>query len=355
MHIKSIYLKNFRVYKEELFTFTPQINVIYGGNAAGKTSLLEAIYYLIAGRSFRTEKSQDLIASGENYFYIEAQFEKHGVSQTLKVSYDQKMRKIIYNSTKLQSATNLLGILQGVLLTPDDIDLVKGSPAIRRHFFDLQIAQVDPLYIHYLTRYAHAMKQRNCLLRTKQMASIEIFELEMAKAAAYIILQRHILVKELEILSASLHENLSGTNEILNFNYKTNAGELLELNAIRDFFVGQFKKNRPREMDFGMTLSGPHKDDLNIFLNSKEARNFASEGQKRCLVSSLRLSEWFRLKDRSEAAPLMLIDDFGISLDDGRKEKLLTKLENFDQVFITATEVPEIYRSKNLNNLIEII
>lgn len=350
MYLKSIYLKNFRVYAEKLFTFSPGINVIFGENAIGKTTLLEAIYYLIAGKSFRAEKSNDLIKAGADFFYIEAHFVNHGISQSLKVSYDRKERKIIYNSTKLQSATNLLGILQGVLLTPDDVELVKGSPAIRRHFFDLQIAQTDPLYVHYLTRYNLAMRQRNSLLRAKKTATIEIFEYEMAKAASYIVSQRNFLVQDLEALSAPLHETLVGKEEILNFHYKTEKTDL----DLKDFYIQLFKKNRAREMDFGLTLAGPHKDDLHLFLNKKEARNFASEGQKRSLVSSLRLSEWMRLKNRSESSPLMLIDDFGISLDDGRKEKFLNHLTQFNQVFITLTDLNSQYLPTTQKNLIEI-
>lgn len=354
MYLKSLYLKNFRVYKEKIIEFSPRINVIWGENAIGKTTILEAIYYLISGKSFRTDKSQDLISEGESFFYIEAQFVKHGISQVIKVSFDGKERKIIYNSTKLQAVTNLLGILQGVLITPDDVDLVKGSPSIRRHFFDLQIAQTDPLYVHYLTRYSHAMRQRNCLLRKKSAIAIESFEHEMATAAAYITLQRNILVKDLGLLSAPLHKMMVGSHEILNFEYKTNAGNILELELLKKYHLDLFKKNRPREMDFGVTLAGPHKDDLAIYLNKKDARQFASEGQQRSTVSSLRLSEWVRLKNAADISPLMLIDDLGISLDAGRKEKLLTHLTSLAQVFLTLTHPVEINCPEDMKLLIEI-
>lgn len=342
MYLKSLYLKNFRIYKEKLLQFSPQINVIWGENAIGKTTILEAIYYLISGKSFRTEKLQDLIHEGETYLYIEAEFLKHGVSQSIKISIDGKERKIFYNNTRLQSATNLLGILQGVLLTPDDVDLVKGAPAVRRHFFDLQIAQVDPLYVHYLTRYNHAMRERNCLLRKKSVVAIESYEHEMAVAAAYITFQRHILIKDLEVLICPLHERLVGSFEFLSFQYKTHTGNLVELDILKKFHLDLFKKNRPRELEFGVTLAGPHKDDLVIFLNKKEARVFASEGQQRSAVSSLRLCEWTRLKKTTEGSPLMLIDDLGISLDSERKIKLLSILSSLNQVFLTLTHPVEI-------------
>ena len=160
------------------------------------------------------------------------------------------------------------------------------------------------------------------LATKKSTLAIESFEHEMATAAAYITLQRNILVKDLEFLSGSLHETLVGKNEILNFQYKTHSVSLLELELLKKFHLDLFKKNRPREIDFGVTLAGPHKDDLGIFLNKKEARQFASEGQQRSTVSSLRLSEWMRLKRVSESSPLMLIDDLGISLDHGQKKTL---------------------------------
>jgi DNA replication and repair protein RecF len=347
VYLKSIYLKNFRIYKEKLIEFSPQINVIWGANAIGKTTILEAIYYLISGKSFRTDKPQDLISSGQSYFYIEAQFVKHGILQTLKVSYDGKDRKIFYNSTKLALATHLLGIMQGVLMTPGDADLVKGSPQVRRHFFDLQIAQADPLYVHYITRYLKAMQQRNCLLKRKSHIAIDSFEHEMAVAAAYISTERQQLVKDLEVLSGTIHKKLAGDDERLNVQYKTPSATVIERDKLKTYYLELFKKNRMREMELGCTLSGPHKDDLLIFVNEKEARQFASEGQQRCAVTSLRLSEWDRLKNASLSCPLMLIDDLGISLDKNRKAAILTHLQSLSQVFITLTEaasLPNVYQ-----------
>ncbi len=350
MFLKSLYLKNFRIYKSKVFEFSPKINLIFGENAIGKTTILEAIHYLISGKSFRTEKLQDLIMENENYFYIEAQFLKHGILQSLKISFDGKERSIVHNNTKLRNATHLLGILQGVLLTPDDVDLIKGAPALRRRFFDLQIAQADPLYVYYLGRYKQAMQQRNYLLRMKKIAAIESFEYEMARSAAYIAVQRNLLVKDLNMISNPLHTILVGSHEALNFEYKTHGAITADLEK---FYIELFKKNRAKEMEVGLTLAGPHKDDLNFFLNNKDVRQFASEGQQRSLISTLRLSEWLRLKSAAENDPLMLIDDLGISLDDSRKLKQLSYLSNLTQVFITMTK-PEKWQSGVDVNLIEI-
>ncbi len=161
MHLRSLFLQQFRNYKEAYFEFSPSLNLICGPNALGKTSLLEAIHYLMIGRSFRPGHHQDLIKVGCDTFYLEAIFCKYNVDQKLRLHANAKERRIIYNSTALASSSNLLGLIQGVVMTPDDVNLVKGPPALRRQFLDIQIAQIDPLYVHHLGRYSRAMRQRN--------------------------------------------------------------------------------------------------------------------------------------------------------------------------------------------------
>ncbi|HRD55374.1 MAG TPA: DNA replication and repair protein RecF [Parachlamydiaceae bacterium] len=348
MELTSLYLKNFRLYKERMVLFAPKTNLIFGANARGKTTILEAIYYFITGKSFRTEKPQELISSGENYFYLEISFKKHSVSQSLKVFFDGKERKILYNNTKLSSAVHLFGILQGVLLTPDDVSLIKGEPLLRREFFDAAIAQADPLYIHYLTRYKRALRQRNCLLKAKALNSIESFEHEMAASASYIALQRREFLKNLEFLNNPMHLKLSGEEEAVSLRYKPSGHTAHELDCLKKTYLDLFKKNRLKEVDLGVTYAGPHKDDLLFFLNEKEVRHFASEGQQRSLISTLRFSQWMQLKNRSQGLPLMLIDDLGISLDEGRKKRQLEFLNNFSQVFLTMTEPAKIHDDENL-------
>lgn len=334
MQLRSLYLKNFRIYDEASFTFGSRINLICGPNAIGKTTILEALYVLMTGGSFRATQNSDLIKAGASGFYIEAVFVKHGIEQSLKFAYEGKERKIIYNSTSLHSSSHLIGLLQGVLHVPDDVQLVKGAPQQRRHFLDLQIAQVDPLYIHHLTRYNRAMRQRNALLRTRNQATLETWESEMASASAYITDERARTVADLSCLGSALHNQLAGS-EMFALRYKT---DVKSFDCLRDYYVQLFKKNRMREMDLGITLYGPHKDDFVIELNNQEARYFASEGQQRSSVSTLRLAEWTRLKTISEEAPLFFIDDLGISLDQTRRSKLVNSLTDLSQVFLTLTQ-----------------
>lgn len=327
MHISHLYLKNFRNYKEACLTFSPKINFIYGENAQGKTNLLEAIYLLITGRSFRTHHLEELIRFGETSFYLEACFTKSGIEHSLKFSFDGEKRKILYNATSLPSLSSLFGILNGVILSPEDHELITGSPSGRRQFLDLQIAQINPLYLHHLSRYMRAMKQRNALLKQQKMQTIEIWEEQMAQSAEYITQQRHIATRDIEELLDRKFENLR-------LSYKSSA--LAHTESFKTYFMKQFAKFRPREFLTGTTLMGPHRDDLDILIEGKEAALFGSEGQKRSSIASLRLAEWSRLNQIAEEIPLMCIDDVGISLDQKREENLYSRVERLGQVFLTS-------------------
>lgn len=334
MYLRSLYLRQFRLYDEAFFEFSPRVNTIIGPNARGKTSLLEALYYLICGRSFRNAQQADLIKEGSAFFYLEAIFVQHEVEQRLKISCDGKERKIFYNSTPCPSVASLFGLLKGVVMVPDDAALIKGSPATRRQFLDYQIAQIDPLYVHHLTRYLRAMRQRNCLLRAKRSETLEQWEREMAHSAAYVTLQRNRAVQELDLACRAKFEALSAMNIPLSLAYKGAPAS----DSLSHYYLDKYTHLRQREMALGYTLVGPHRDDVQIALQGKEARLFASEGQQRTGVAALRLAEWDRLRRIGEETPLMLMDDVGMSLDTTRSELLLRELEGMGQVFLTATQ-----------------
>lgn len=338
MYLRSLYLQQFRNYREAYFEFSPSLNLIYGQNAQGKTSLLEAIHYLMLGRSFRPGLQQDLIHIGYNSFYLESIFCKHAIDQKLRLYVEGKERKIMYNSTVLSHVSNLLGIIQGVVMTPDDVNLVKGSPSIRRQFLDIQLAQVDPLYVHYLARYVKAMRHRNQLLKQKKIASIESWEHEMAQAATYIVQQRRRNLQSLQIYCQDFYSYLTGEKENLTLEYISVASACQNEAEIKAFYLQQFHKNRNREMLLGYTLVGPHKDDIWIGIGGRDARFFASEGQQRSCVAALHMGEWQCLKHIAEDIPLFMIDDVSMSLDEKRCSRLLDQLASLGQVFLTTTD-----------------
>ncbi len=297
MKLLALYLRDFRNYEKAAIRFSPNINYIYGKNGQGKTNLLEAIYLLITGRSFRTPHLRDLIRFQASSFYIEAHFEKNGIEQVLKFSYNEQGRKIIHNATAIPTVSSLLGILNGVIISPEDQKLISGAPKARRQFLDLMIAQTNPLYLYHLSRYFRAMKQRNHLFRHRKMLAIEAWEEQMAQSAAYLTLYREQTTTELEKQIHPLVRTLSGNADQLRLIYRSSALACTkrEHGAVKNYFLKQFEIKRPREYEIGSTLTGPHRDDLEILLCDKEAHLFASEGQKRCSVTSLRLAQWSRL------------------------------------------------------------
>lgn len=336
MELRALYVKNLRIYEEARFNFKSGLNWIVGPNASGKTTVLEALYVLMTGRSFRTAQLGELIRHGASFFYIEASFVKYGLDQVLKFSFDGKERKIIHNQTVFSTSSSLLGLLKGVVITPDDASLVKGQPALRRHFLDLQIAQCDPLYVHHLTRYAKGLQQRNALLRLKKIAGIELWEHELALSAAYVTEQRYRAADDLQELGQKMYGALAGETLPFGLNYKSSGPRAKEL--LKSHYLDQFKRHRPREMELGFTLAGPHKDDLSIHLDQKEVRHYGSEGQQRTCVAALKLAEWERVRAAEDGIPLMMVDDVGVSLDASRKMRLLDHLKTLGQVFLTATE-----------------
>jgi DNA replication and repair protein RecF len=338
MYLDSLYLKNFRLYKEKNLSFAPHLNVIIGPNGSGKTTILEAIHLLMTGRSFRTSQIKELIQKETDSFYAETNFIKYHVEQSLKFFYKVNERRITYNQTPLQSSSGLLGLLQGAILTPNDVNLIKGQPTFRRQFLDMQLSQADPLYVHHLSRYYRAMAQRNHLLRAKITHSIETWEKEMVKSGVYLVETRSQAISELSQIGDSFYTQLSTKAENFNLDYRTFLNKKMEAEKAEFYYQEQLQKHRSREMALGNSLIGPHRDDFIICLQNKEARYFASEGQQRSCAVALRLAEWERLKRRGESIPIMLLDDVGFGLDLSRRKHLLSIVQSLHQVFISTTE-----------------
>lgn len=351
--LQHLVLRNFRNYEQVQASFCPSVNLIYGDNGQGKTNLLEAIYLISTGRSFRTKRLSDLIRTGASYFYVEAHFSKDGISQCIKIFYDEQSRKVQYNNTVHNNFTSLLGTLPGVLLSPEDHALMSGSPTDRRKFIDLHIAQIDPLYVYHLGRYFRAMKQRNHLLKSRSETTLAAWEMAMAPSAAYLIEKRKEAILQLSSPIGQWMEHLSHGKDSLSAKYECSFSlRDLQGGNLVEFLLAQWKKNRAKEIHLGSTLFGPHRDDLEIAISEKDAKNFSSEGQKRCGSSALRFAQWEQFHQLIGSKPLLGIDDFGIQLDPERQKLLQQKLPEFGQVFLTTPVLLQIdtARALSVNN-----
>lgn len=335
MRLEVLYLKNFRNYKEAAFHFHPSANRILGENGQGKTNLLEAIYFLSTGRSFRTPHLTDLIRHEENFFYIEAHFLKDGVSQSIKVTYQKNLKKLLYNGSAYSQFSQLLGILPSVLLCPSDVNLISGSPSDRRRFINLHLAQIDPLYVYHLGRYYRALKQRNALLKQKSTQAIEIWEKQLATSSLYLMKKRFEFAHRLASLSPHLLSKMSEGKDLFSIRYTPSFiidfKEQDPIGKIADLLC----KTRHKELQFSTTLIGPHRDDMAISIEKKLAKGFASEGQKRTFIATLKCVEWQLLKEIHAEPPFFGIDDFGVHLDQKRFELLQKMLDPQAQIFLT--------------------
>jgi DNA replication and repair protein RecF len=330
MLLHNLTVSNFRIFDSKTLDLQPGVNLLIGNNAAGKTTLLEAIYLLMAGSSFRAQHPKELMRTGSEQFHVETVFTKASVFQTLSYSFSEAERRVKHNGNLLTNASSLLGVLHAVYLAPHDLQLIKGAPAIRRHYLDLQLAQVDPLYVHHLTRYKKALKQRNVLLRRRSAKTIELFEETLAASASYIVTARKATCERLHRFVSEIYAQICAKEDLVLMRYE---GPEEHSTA---YYLTQYARLRPKEMELGYSLLGPHKDDLEIFLNGREAKLFASEGEMRSLAAALKLAEWEVMALQIGDQPLMLLDDFGISLDGHRSQALADLLLNKRQVVITS-------------------
>ena len=329
--ITKLILRYFRNYKEATIPFDSKANLIYGPNGAGKTSILEALYLLSTGRSFRTSNLANLIQKGASYFYIEAHFIKNSTTHTLSMGFDGTVRKMYYNQNLLASLSDILGIMPSVLFAPKDSELIMGSPTERRRFLNIQLAQQDSKYTYHLVRYHKAMKQRNALLKSFSYETINHWEQIMACSAYYLTQKRQALINKLKPKANQYSQSLSLSEDTFDLEFVPSL-EKNDTQSIEDIL----KKLRPKESLLGNTLVGPHRDDFHITFYDKKAKVYASEGQKRTCITAIKMAEWHELKERIGFPPLLSIDDFGIHLDNRRIECLFESLKHLGQIFLTT-------------------
>ncbi len=328
MNLKRLHIRNFRNIADEIIEFSDKINIFIGENGQGKSNLLEAIHFLSTGRSFRGASINELIAHGQTFFSLEAVIERDGLNEHLSVYFDENRKKIIYNDNSFHLFSQLLGILPSVLLAPQDLQFIIGYPAIRRRFINVHIAQCDPLYVYHLSRYTKAMKHRNALLKEKNLNSIDIFERQMEISGSYLVEQREKAIKTLHQSISQFYFQMSSKNDQLEFKYLPSCKT--------EDFLALMKKNRVKETFLKTTLYGPHRDDFQLLLNSKPVKTFASEGQKRTVLSSLKFAELKRINSVYSDSAILGIDDFGVHLDEVRQSLLFESTKALKQVMLTV-------------------
>ena len=344
MIIKRFCAENFRNIDKCDISFSPGVNLLYGNNAQGKTNAIEGIYIFARGKSFRAKEDRELLEFDKDGFRIYIEYEdKDGVG-TLEYAHYGREKRRRKNGYAVKSVKEMIGSFKAVLFYPDDLSLVKDSPDERRAFLNVAISQCYPVYIDDYSRYKIALENRNCLLKSASKGNfvsdddIDSWSYSMAKYAADIYLFRKEYIKKLELYANEIIKEISYGCEELSLSYKSDIKE--DIDSKEEIIKSYYERltfEKEREKIVGSSLFGPHRDDMEIFVNQRSARSFASQGQQRSIVLALKLAEGEVNREISGEYPIFLFDDVLSELDDKRKEYILSGIGK-RQIIITSCE-----------------
>lgn len=333
MNITKIKLENFRNYTNQEISFNKGINVIYGDNAQGKTNILEAIFLCSMGKSFRTNKDKELIKLSEDFAKINIEYEKS--DRKGKIEYIISNKKIIsINGVKIKKLSELLGNINSIIFSPDDMEILKDGPQKRRKFLNMLISQLRPRYLFNLNDYNKTLEQRNNYLRqikyeNKPKNMIDIWNEKLANHAQIIYEYRREFVDNILKKIVDIHKNI------------TNNSEEIKINYISDFknkeeYIRKLNEKLNKDIERGYTSTGIHKDDFEVYINGKNINLYGSQGQFRTAILSLKLSELYVIYDEIGEYPILLLDDFMSELDEKRRKKFVENITDA-QVILTGT------------------
>ena len=333
MNITKIKLENFRNYTNQEISFNKGINVIYGDNAQGKTNILEAVFLCSMGKSFRTNKDKELIKLSEDFAKINIEYEKS--DRKGKIEYIISNKKIIsINGVKIKKLSELLGNINSIIFSPDDMEILKDGPQKRRKFLNMLISQLRPRYLFNLNDYNKTLEQRNNYLRqikyeNKPKNMIDIWNEKLANHAQIIYEYRREFVDKKKKKIVDIHKNI------------TNNSEEIKINYISDFknkeeYIRKLNEKLNKDIERGYTSTGIHKDDFEVYINGKNINLYGSQGQFRTAILSLKLSELYVIYDEIGEYPILLLDDFMSELDEKRRKKFVENITDA-QVILTGT------------------
>ena len=358
LYIESLYLKSFRNYKETTIEFAKNYNIIYGENAQGKTNIIEAIFLCASGRSHRTSKDSELLNVSSSNYYIKLDSVKEKENLSIEILHEKERKKIIkLNEIPLKKMGDLMGNLLAVIFSPEDLSVINEGPSQRRRFIDITLSQIKPSYFYDLQQYNRILLQRNSLLKEIQnnrslIDTLDIWNIKIAETAARIIKVRYDFISRLGNTAKSSHSILSSNNENMQILYDSSvkADNFSEVDKIKEIFINELNRIRNIEIKRGTTLKGPHRDDYEIYINDMDVKSFASQGQKRTVVLSIKLAELQIIKEETGEYPILLLDDVMSELDYRRREILFDSINNI-QTFITCTE-KDIFNKKEFSNIL---
>ena len=346
MRITGLELHRFRNYLDLELYPEPGLNILSGLNAEGKTNVLESIFLCALGRSHRTPHDAELLMDGQPDGSVALALDTRGGSRTIRIELVRGDRKRVYlDETPLSRSGELMGCLNVVMFSPEDLQLVKDGPQERRRFLDMELSQLKPAYYYTLQQYNQALKSRNLLLKEESVPydMIELWDEQLSKLGASIMRDRATFVEELSNNAHTLHAKMSGTKEILETVYQPTV-PVQDFDALRETLTDQLAERLERDIFRGYTSVGPHRDDLLLLLNGRDLRVYGSQGQQRTAALSLKLSEIDLVRRVRGERPVLLLDDVFSELDAERQARLLEVVSDC-QTFVTCTHLEEFVKA----------
>ena len=349
MYCKKISVEGFRNIEACEVEFSPGVNILYGDNAQGKTNLIEAIFYASVCRSFRATGVGEMIRFGQKKANISIDYRDSHRDNNIKIQLLGDNKKIAEkNHLRAERMSDIIGSFRAVLFCPEHLSLIKDGPSERRSYLDIAISRISQKYIRSLQRYSYFLKQRNTLIKSAYSdrgsfeATVDLWSDKLAEEAAYISAERYKFIQRISPFVNDFLNRMTGQRESTELIYRGSAGldgeEYLDVALIKEKYIKLFSSSHEREIATGATLWGIHKDDIEIKLNGKNARIFASQGQQRSLALALKLAEGEICREEFGDYPVFLFDDVFSELDDTRRDSLLL-FDTDKQVIISTCEV----------------
>ena len=356
MKIKSLKLLYFRNYLSTNIEVHPSLNVLVGNNANGKTNIIESIFCLALGKSYRTKSDSECIMFGETATAMSCIVNKNNRELDIMLGINNKGKSAKIAGIKKTKLTDFVGELNVVLFSPEDLQIVKGSPALRREFMNREFYQFSRIFHKYYLMYQHLLKQRNSYLKDMRknpkdemsLAYLETLTSQLAKVALYITKERVSFVQDISKLTYKNMLNISNGQETLKIKYKSsvldalNIAEIIDESFTEENLTKVMMKKSFDDIMRGSTKIGPQHDDLEFYINDLDAKMYASQGQQRSIVLSLKLAEINYLKEKTGTYPVLLLDDVLSELDKNRQLKLLDAINENVQTFITTPSISDI-------------
>lgn len=355
MIVDKISLKNYRNYDNVKIKFHNGVNIIIGDNAQGKTNILESIYFLSITKSYRTSDDSFLIKNGKESTIINARIKNDKIPKRLDIIINKKNKTLSVNGTIIKKVSDFIGNLNVIMMAPEDVEIIKGSPLERRNLLNIELSKLSKEYITKYNEYSKLLKMRNDylkLLMTNSIADyryLEIITEKLIDRAIYIYIERKKIIDELNLILPNIYDDIIGIKNI-SIDYFPNIDiDKFEYEEIQKKLKHQYYKYQHKEIVLGMTLYGPHRDDFKFVIEGNDMKFFSSQGQQKIAIISLKLALVEIFYSRTRDMPILLLDDIFSELDRKKKNKLINYINNAGQVIITTNDIKDINKKKLTN------